>query len=290
MEKKPNILKNVLVMGIVTLLFSVVTISMILVLGIKPSTQFYVFAGIVITAISGIFTAYINSNNAYKDELREVEKRITKNIVDIGDKYRAKFENIEDDVFKNQTEMSRKTNEFMIESVTSIKSDIKTIQQDFTEFKSEVKEIKSTLDEMTSIKEKREMSYNFNIRGFSPKGRYFISLSIVIACVVSGIFTGVYAKINDLELQPLIFLIVICGIVGVIFNLITFSKYRYVIMLNKMIKAHCAEQDEIKEKLKRLYVEADKLKAGIKNSSADFVNKDEAIMYEIRTQNLSCNP
>jgi hypothetical protein len=157
MEKKPNILKNVLVMGIVTLLFSVVTISMILVLGIKPSTQFYVFAGIVITAISGIFTAYINSNNAYKDELREVEKRITKNIIDIGDKYRAKFENIEDDVFKNQTEMSRKTNEFMIESVTSIKSDIKTIQQDFTEFKSEVKEIKSTLDEMTSIKEKREM-------------------------------------------------------------------------------------------------------------------------------------
>ncbi|MBO4776138.1 MAG: hypothetical protein J5515_05945 [Lachnospiraceae bacterium] len=141
-----------------------------------------------------------------------------------------------------------------------------------------------------SIKEKREMSYNFNIRGFSPKGRYFISLSIVIACVVSGIFTGVYAKINDLELQPLIFLIVICGIVGVILNLITFSKYRYVIMLNKMIKAHCVEQDEIKEKLKRLYVEADKLKAGIKNSSADFVNKDEAIMYEIRTQNLSCNP
>lgn len=141
-----------------------------------------------------------------------------------------------------------------------------------------------------SIKEKREMSYNFNIRGFSPKIRYFISLSIVIACVVSGIFTGVYAKINDLELQPLIFLIVICGIVGVILNLITFSKYRYVIMLNKMIKVHCVEQDEIKEKLKRLYVEADKLKAGIKNSSADFVNKDEAIMYEIRTQNFSCNP
>lgn len=144
-----------------------------------------------------------------------------------------------------------------------------------------------------SIKEKREMSYEFNIpkiRGFSPKGRYFISLSIVIASVVSGILTGVYAKCNDLELQPLIFLIVICGIVGVIVNLITFSKYRYVIMLNKMIKAHCVEQDEIKEKLKRLYVEADKLKAGIKNSSADFVNKDEAIMYEIRTQNFSSNP
>ena len=144
-----------------------------------------------------------------------------------------------------------------------------------------------------SIKEKREMSYKFNIpkiRGISPKGRYFISLIIVIFSVVSGILTGVYAKISDLELQPLIFLIVICGIVGVILNLITFSKYRYVIMLNKMIRAHCVEQDEIKEKLKRLYVEADKLKAGIKNSSADFVNKDEAIMYEIRTQNLSCNP
>ena len=144
-----------------------------------------------------------------------------------------------------------------------------------------------------SIKEKREMSYEFNIpkiRGFSPKGRYFISLIIVIFSVVSGILTGVYAKISDLELQPLIFLIVICGIVGVVLNLITFSKYRYVIMLNKMIKMHCVEQDEIKEKLKRLYVEADKLKAGIKNSSADFVNKDEAIMYEIRTQNFSCNP
>ena len=36
--------------------------------------------------------------------------------------------------------------------------------------------------------------------------------------------------------------------------------------------------------------DTDKLKAGIKNSSDDFVNNDEAIMYEIRTQNFSCNP
>lgn len=140
------VLKVLSVLFISVIIFASFAFGIINLSGINPSRELYAFIGVIITALSGMITAFINSNKSYEERINRSETKIT-------DAINSRFGKIETDIFQKQTE----TNRILTDNLTSSLADIKT---DIRDLKSDVCQVKTVLEEMTSIKEKREMWRN----------------------------------------------------------------------------------------------------------------------------------
>lgn len=164
----------------------------------KLSNEFISIGIALISAISAIITAQIKSNAQSKSEIAETEKRIS-------DKLTDRFDKLQKTMVDTQIETSNRNSDFIVNSFTEVKSEMREMKSEFVEIKKDVGFTKEYIQELNSIKEKREMwKYELNKDWNSSKKRISMVNSNELVKIATVIKETVFVFFDDvLEIDDL---------------------------------------------------------------------------------------
>lgn len=160
--------------------------------------EFIAIGVALISAISAIITAQIKSNNQAKIEFAETEKRISDSLTN-------RFNKMQKTMVDTQIETSNRNSKFIVDTVSDINTEIKGIKNEIKEIKDDVSFTKEYIEEINSIKEKREMwRYELNKDWVSSKKRISMLNSNELVKIATVIKETVFVFFDDvLEIDDL---------------------------------------------------------------------------------------